>query len=45
MGIGNQKTTGGEIAFIIYRDIGEGHFMNRICKQEGTDVSPTKGKC
>jgi hypothetical protein len=41
IGSGNQKATGGEIVFIIYRDVGEGNFLNRICKEEGIDVSPT----
>jgi hypothetical protein len=31
----------GEIVFNIYRDVGESNFLNRICKEEGTGVSPT----
>jgi hypothetical protein len=43
MGSVNQKATRGEIVFNIYRDIGEGNFLNRVCKDKATDVSPTGG--
>lgn len=37
----NKKGSSGEVVFNIFRDVGEGNFLNRICKDEGTDVSPT----
>jgi hypothetical protein len=30
----------GEVVFIIYRDIGEGNFLNRVARDKATDVSP-----
>lgn len=31
----------GEIVVNICRDVGESNFLDRLCKEEGTGVSPT----
>jgi hypothetical protein len=41
MGSANEKPTRGDIVLNVYRDTGEGNFLNRVCTDEATDVSPT----
>jgi hypothetical protein len=41
--MGNADQKGEEIVFNIFRDTGDGNFLNRVCKDKATNVSQTGG--